>query len=136
MACQLTSEFLCASVSNIRVAEDAISTVLLVLIISALIFTIFKIVKKGPLTNRLWGLIIGLVPFFLWKLLGTFRRVFLESSTHLYGVLDTFGEVMESISALFILASLIYLFLHIRTKKQPVFDTMHKITLQQGKKKK
>ncbi len=108
--CSLPIEFLCTSINSLRVAEDAITTLLLLFIFGILLTVIYKIVKEGPLVKRMWVFIVGLMPFFIWKSLGTFRRVFIENSNPLYLPLTAFGEVLESVSALFILGSLIYMF--------------------------
>jgi hypothetical protein len=110
----LPTNFLCTSINSLRVAEDAITTLLLLFIFGILLIIIYKIVKEGPLVKRIWMLIMGLMPFFIWKLLGTFRRIFIENSSPLYTQLNEIGEVLESVSALFILASLIYFFILIK----------------------
>ncbi|MCL7412399.1 MAG: hypothetical protein M8353_02120 [ANME-2 cluster archaeon] len=111
------TEFLTTSINSLRVAEDSISAILLLIIIGILIHTNLKIVNKSPIAKGLWGLTIGLVPFMLWKLLGALRRIFIESSNALYSPLSEFGEVMEAVSALTILVSLMFLYLTIRPKK-------------------
>jgi len=113
----VSADFIGFSISHLRAVEDGTAALLVILIMFLLYATITKIVKEGPLVKRLWAIIISLVPFMLWKLLGAFRRVFLEKSHYLYGPLGEFGEVMESISALFILGSLIYLFFLLKPKK-------------------
>ena len=112
-----TSEFLKTSIDNLRIAEDSISAVVLFLIMVVLFDAIYHIVKKGPLVSRLWVIIIGLSPFFLWKSLGAVRRIFIEKSHQLYGPLHDFGEIMESVSALFILASLVYFYFLIKDRR-------------------
>jgi len=59
----------------------------------------------------------GLVPFFLWKLMGAFRRIFLDKTSAWYAPLTEFGEVMEAVSALFIIAALVYMYLMLKPKK-------------------
>ncbi|MBW6516927.1 MAG: hypothetical protein K0A89_00270 [ANME-2 cluster archaeon] len=113
----LATEFLTTSINNLRVAEDSISAILLLIIIGILIHTNVKIVKKGPTAKGLWGLTIGLLPFLFWKLLGAIRRIFIESSNPLYTPLSNFGEVMEAVSALTILVSLLFMYLMIRPRK-------------------
>lgn len=113
----LATEFLSTSISNLRVAEDSISALLLLIIIGILIHSNLTIVKKGPIAKGLYGVTIGLVPFLLWKLLGAIRRIFIEGSDALYTPLNSFGEVMEAVSALTILASLLFMYLMIRQKK-------------------
>ena len=113
----LTSEYIKTSIGNLRIAEDSISAVVLFLIMVILFDATYHIVKKGPLVSRLWGIIIGLFPLFLWKSLGAIRRIFLEKSHELYGPLHDFGEIMESVSALFILASLVYFYLLVKAKR-------------------
>ncbi|MDF1531664.1 MAG: hypothetical protein P1P72_05010 [ANME-2 cluster archaeon] len=113
----LATEFLTTSINNLRVAEDSISAILLLIIIGTLIHTNLKIVKKGPIAKGLWGLTIGLFPFLFWKLLGAIRRIFIESSNPLYTPLSNFGEVEEAVSALTILVSLLFMYLMIRPRK-------------------
>jgi len=50
-------------------------------------------------------------------MLGAFRRIFLEKTNPLYQPLNSFGEVMEAISALCILAALYYMYLMMKPKK-------------------
>lgn len=114
----VSAEFIGISISHLRAIEDGIAALLVIMIIVLLYSTITKIVKEGPLVKRLWGIIIGLIPFLLWKLLGVIRRVFLEKSHYLYNIFNEFGETMESVSAIFILGSLVYLFFLLKTKKK------------------
>ena len=108
MACALGPQVFCDAISHLRVAEDAISAVLLGISIALLVYTAQHISKKGPLVPRLYALAGGLFPFFLWKIIGTYRRCFLiESglSIPLYG----FGEFLEAVSGVCILLALAYM---------------------------
>ena len=117
MACKIGPEFLCTSINNLRVAEDSISALLALVIIGLLFFATYRIVREGPLARGLIGLTLAFIPFFLWKLAGAYKRIFLDASNPLYGTLDTFGEIMEAFSALAILVSLIHMYIVLRPKK-------------------
>lgn len=114
MDCNQLSGFLCTSIFNLRVAEDAITALLLFFILGILLVIIYKIAKEGPLVNRMWVFIVGFMPFLIWKSLGAFRRVFIETSIPLYSSLNEIGEVLESISAIFILGAFIYMFILVK----------------------
>ncbi len=117
MACELASAFFCTSIDNLRVAEDAIAAILISFVIGLILIAIFKLVREGPLVSRLWGFVIGLSPLLAWKLLGIIRRIFISESSIIFQPLVTFGEVLESLSAVFLLLSLVYFYLLIRPKK-------------------
>ena len=117
MACELPTEFLCMSIQHLRIAEDSISTIVLLFTFCIILLIIHKIVKKGPLVKRLWAIILGLLPFFIWKLSGMIRRIFIEESNPLYARLDLFGETLEAVSALFILCSFVYMYFLLNHKK-------------------
>lgn len=117
MACKLGPDFLCSSITNLRVAEDTVTTLIIAAILLLLIDLAYHTIKQGPLLNRLLVFVLGFVPFFLWKLLGAFRRIFLDSTNPFYGTLNEFGEVMEAISALFILGALVYMYTLLKPKK-------------------
>lgn len=117
MACNLGPDFLCSSISSLRVAEDAMTALIIAAIIYLVLGLAFNTIREGPLLKRMLVFAIGFAPFFLWKLFGAFRRIFLESSSPLYGTLDEFGEVMEGISALFILGALVYMYLMLKPNK-------------------
>ena len=117
MACNLGPDILCNSINNLRIAEDAIAAIIIAAIIYLLIDLGYHTIKKGPLMNRVLVFVIGFLPFFLWKLLGAYRRIFLDKTSALYEPLNEFGEVMEAVSALFILGALVYMYTLLRPKK-------------------
>ena len=117
MACNLGPDFLCGSITSLRVAEDAVTALILAVIIYLVADLGLNTIKQGPLLKRLMVLALGFVPFLLWKIAGAFRRVFLESSSPWNGTLNDFGEVMEAVSALCILAALVYMYLLMKPKK-------------------
>ena len=117
MACSLGPDFLCSSISNLRAVEDTVAAIMLAVIIFLLFDIVHNLIKQGPLMKRLMVFSMGLVPFFLWKLLGAIRRIFLESSNPLYGNLNDLGEVLEGVSALFIIVALVYMYTLLKPKK-------------------
>ncbi len=117
MACNLGPDFLCSSISSLRVAEDAVTALIIAVIIYLVIDLGFQTIKQGPLMKRLLVFALGFLPFLLWKLFGAFRRVFLESTNPLNGTLNEFGEVMEAVSALMILAALVYMYTLLKPEK-------------------
>lgn len=117
MACNLGPDILCSSINNLRIAEDAITAIIIAAIIYLLVDLGYNTIKSGPLMNRMLVFVMGLLPFLLWKLLGAYRRIFLDSTSAWYKPLNEFGEVMEAISALFILAALVYMYTLLRPKK-------------------
>lgn len=117
MACNLGPDILCNSINNLRIAEDAITAIIIAAVIYLVIDLGYHTIKSGPLLNRMLVFVAGFLPFFLWKLLGAYRRIFLDSTSPWYGTLNEFGEVMEAISALFILAALVYMYMLMKPKK-------------------
>ncbi len=117
MACNLGPDFLCSSITSLRVAEDGITALIITIIIFLLIDLGYNIIKQGPLKKRILVLAAGFLPFLLWKLLGAFRRIFLEKTNPFYQPLNNFGEVMEAISALTILVAMYYLYLMLKPTK-------------------
>lgn len=117
MACNLGPDILCNSINNLRIAEDAVTAIIIAAVIYLLIDLGYHTIKSGPLMNRLLVFVVGFLPFFLWKLLGAYRRIFLDKTSPWYGPLNEFGEVMEAISALFILAALVYMYMLLKPKK-------------------
>ncbi|MCX9084714.1 MAG: hypothetical protein OIN87_07970 [Candidatus Methanoperedens sp.] len=118
MACNLGPEILCSSINNIRIAEDAITAFIIAAIIYLLIDMGYHTIKQGPLLKRIIVFVLAFLPFFLWKLLGAFRRIFLDSASAWYEPLSEFGEVMEAVSALCIIIALFYLYIMMKPKKE------------------
>ena len=104
-------------VNNIRIAEDSIAAFIMFAIIFLVMYLAFNTIKEGPLFKRLIVLALSFIPFFLWKVLGAYRRIFLDNSSGWYTPLHDFGEVMEAVSALFILGALIYMYQLIKPKE-------------------
>ena len=117
MACNLGPDILCNSITNLRIAEDAITALIIAVIIYLVIDLGYHTIKHGPLLNRMLVFAAGFLPFLLWKLLGAYRRIFLDKTSTWYEPLNEFGEVMEAISALFILAALVYMYILLKPKK-------------------
>ncbi len=117
MACTLGPDILCSSINNVRIAEDAVTALIIAAIIYLVITLAYGTIKQGPLLNRLLVFALGFLPFLLWKIMGTYRRVFLDNTSELYAPLNEFGEVMEAISALFILGALVYMYLLLKPKE-------------------
>jgi hypothetical protein len=117
MACSLGPDFLCSSITSLRSTEDTVTALILAAIILLVIDLGYHTIKNGPLLNRLLVLALGFLPFFLWKLSGAYRRIFLDSTSPWYGTLNELGEVLEGISALFILAALVYMYILVKPKK-------------------
>ncbi len=111
MACNLGPDILCGSINNLRIAEDAVTALIMATIIYLLLNLGYGTIKQGPLLKRLLVFALCLTPFFLWKIAGAFRRIFLDNTSNWYAPLNEFGEVMESVSALFILGALVYMYL-------------------------
>jgi hypothetical protein len=117
MACNLGPDFLCSSIASLRVAEDGITALIIAIIIYLLIDLGYNIIKQGPFKQRLIVLAVSFLPFLLWKLLGAFRRIFLDKTSALYEPLSNFGEVMEGISALAIIVALYYMYVMMKPTK-------------------
>lgn len=117
MACNLGPDILCSSISNLRIAEDAVTAVIIAAIIYLLLDMGFRTIKEGPLFMRILVFAASFIPFLLWKVFGSFRRIFLDSTSAWYAPLDEFGEVMEAVSALFIILALVYMYLMLKPKK-------------------
>ena len=116
MACNLGPDFLCSSITNLRGAEDTLAALVIGMIIYLLIDLGFNTIKEGPLFKRIMVFSIGFAPFFLWKLMGSFRRIFLEKTSAWYGPLNELGEVMEAVSALGIIIALVYMYVMLKPK--------------------
>lgn len=104
-------------INNIRIAEDSIAAIVMAAVIFLVLYLAFTTIKEGPLFNRLLTLALSFIPFFLWKALGAYRRVFLDDSSGWYTPLHDFGEVMEGVTALFIIGALIYMYQMIKPKE-------------------
>lgn len=117
MACSLGPEVLCGNITNLRVAEDAVATLVAVAIIYMLLDIGYNMIKQGPLFKRILVLALSFVPFLVWKFFGAIRRIFLDNSSAWYSILNDFGEVMEALTALFILGGLVYMYLLIKPEK-------------------
>lgn len=117
MTCHLGPDKLCNIIGNLRIAEDSISTLVLLIIIYLLLDIAFRMIKQGPLYNRILAFAAAFVPFLLWKFFGAFRRIFLDKSSSWYAPLHDFGEVMEAVTALFILGALVYMYLLLKPDK-------------------
>jgi len=90
---------------------------ILAVIIYLLIDLGYNTIKQGPLLKRIIVFAAAFIPFFLWKLLGAFRRIFLDKTSAWYGPLNEFGEVMEAVSALCIIAALVYMYFMLKPQK-------------------
>lgn len=117
MACNLGPEILCSSINNLRIAEDAITAFIIAAIIYLLLDMGYNTIKHGPLLKRILVFAVAFLPFFFWKLLGAFRRIFLDSTNPWYGPLNQFGEVMEAFSALCIIIALVYMYIMMKPKE-------------------
>ena len=104
-------------VNNIRIAEDAVVALVIGAIIFVFLYLAVNTIKEGPLFKRLIALALSFIPFFLWKVMGAYRRIFLDKSSEWYVPLHDFGEVMEGVAALFILGALIYMYQLVKPKE-------------------
>lgn len=118
MACNLGPEILCSSINNLRIAEDSITALVITAIIYLLLDLGYNTIKQGPLLKRVLVFALAFLPFFVWKLLGAFRRIFLDKTSAWYAPLSEFGEVMEAVSALFIIIALVYMYIMMKPKKE------------------
>jgi len=120
MVCNLGPDILCNSITNLRIAEDAMAALIIAAIIYLLIDLAYNTIKQGPLLKRIIVFAVSLLPFFLWKLMGAYRRIFLDQTSAWYGPLNEFGEVMEAVSALCIIIALVYMYLMLKPSKATV----------------
>src|SRR4030066_186789 len=120
MVCNLGPDILCNSITNLRIAEDAIAAIIIAAIIYLLIDLAYNTIKQGPLLKRIIVFAAGFLPFFLWKLMGAYRRKFLDQTSAWDGALTEFGEVMEAVSALCIIIALVYMYLMLKPSKATV----------------
>jgi len=118
MACNLGPEILCSSINNLRIAEDSITAFIIATIIYLLLNMGYNTIKQGPLLKRILVFALAFLPFFFWKLLGAFRRIFLDSTSAWNAPLSEFGEVMEAVSALCIIIALVYMYIMMKPKKE------------------
>ena len=117
MACNLGPDILCNSITNVRIAEDAVTALIIAAIIYLLLDLGYNTIKQGPLLKRIMVFAAGFLPFFLWKLFGAFRRIFLDNTSAWNAPLNEFGEVMEAVSALCIIIAMGYLYIMLKPKK-------------------
>lgn len=118
MACNLGPDFLCSSITSFRSAEDFLIIVISAFIMFSLYISIKKIVKEGPLVKRLYFLMLSFIPVILWKVFGWATRVFMQKTNPMYKLVAEFSEIMEGLSAIFIFAAMVYLFMMIKPKKK------------------
>jgi hypothetical protein len=88
-------------VANIRVAEDWILS--FAVAISFLLMVRAGIKLRGiPVGTTPWIAAAGLTPLLLWKMMGAYRRVFVDkaASPELYALLHDWGEAFEAFSGL------------------------------------
>jgi hypothetical protein len=97
-------------VANIRIVEDPVAFVLLSI---ALLTLANAAMRLGGIPIRFvpLSLIVGLLPLYVWKALGTSRRVLVDEAAtpELYETLHDVGEMFESLSGMAIAASALYL---------------------------
>ncbi|MCX9013246.1 MAG: hypothetical protein OIN89_00365 [Candidatus Methanoperedens sp.] len=119
MACGLGPEGLCTAVNNLRIAEDAVAAMIIAAVILLMLHLAYSTIRQGPFFKRLVVLALTFAPFLLWKTFGAYRRVFLDKTSAWNAPLEGFGEVMEAVTALFILGALIYMYQMIKPKELP-----------------
>lgn len=102
-------------IGNIRIVEDSLAFVLLLIALTTLLSAGMRL--KG-LKVRLIpiSLAVGLMPLFFWKGLGMVRRVFVDKAIYsdLYQQMNHIGEIFESLSGLAIAISVIYILMVLR----------------------
>lgn len=94
-------------VNNVRIAEDFLAFVLISIILISLFVAWKNLKKQGQSSVIPITFLVGLLPLYLWKTLGAFRRMFIDKSIYpeLYHHLHDIGEVFESLSGLAIALS-------------------------------
>ena len=102
-------------ISNVRVIEDSLACILLSIALFYLLRTTVQL-KGIPIRVIPFALFLGLIPLYVWKSMGAFRRVFMDKAANpdLYKSLHDIGEVFESLSGLVIALSFIYILIELR----------------------
>ena len=102
-------------ITNIRILEDSLAFILLSIALVYLLRTTGKL-KGFPVRVIPGALVVGLIPLYIWKSMGAFRRVFMDKAANpdLYKSLNEIGEVFESLSGLVIALSFIYILMQLR----------------------
>ncbi|MDH3314859.1 MAG: hypothetical protein OER43_03700 [Gammaproteobacteria bacterium] len=102
-------------VSNIRLVEDSLAFILLLIALTTLFSAGLRL--KGLKVRFIpISLAVGLIPLFVWKGLGMIRRVFVDKAVYSdsYNQMNNIGEVFESMSGLGIAISVIYILITLR----------------------
>lgn len=102
-------------INNLRIIEDSVGFILLTL---ALVYLIYAAVKmKNSIVGYIpFSLTIGLLPLYIWKGMGTFKRAFVDKTTspELYAFLDKTGEMFEAFSGLVLAIVFVYILLKLK----------------------
>ncbi len=88
-------------INGIRIAEDAILSLVTFLVIAFMFYAYYKLkdVPVGKIPALVSG---GFIPFFMWKFMGVYRRIFIDKAAapELYTFLHDTGEVFEALTGL------------------------------------
>lgn len=102
-------------INNLRIIEDSAGFILLTL---ALIYLIYAAIKmKNSIVGYIpFSLTIGLLPLYIWKGMGTFKRAFVDKavSPEIYTFLDKTGEMFEAFSGLVLAIVFVYILLKLK----------------------
>lgn len=102
-------------INNLRIIEDSAGFILLTIALVYLIYASIKM-KKSFAGYIPFSLTLGIIPLYIWKGMGTFKRAFVDKATspELYGFLDKTGEVFEAFSGLVLAIVFIYILLRLK----------------------
>lgn len=104
-------------IANTRIVEDTLAFVLLSIAIVLLLRAAIRL-KNNPDRIIPIALALGLIPLYVWKSMGSFRRIFLDKAANpeLYKTLHDVGEVFESLSGLILAISYAVILLSLRKR--------------------
>ncbi len=103
-------------VSNLRVLEDGLFSLILLVVIIRLGIGFVRL-RAVPYRAIPLSVGLGLVPFLGWKLMGAFRRIALVGDTAFATTLHDIGEALEAFSGLALAVGFLVTFLLMRKFK-------------------
>ena len=101
-------------VSNVRVLEDGLLAIILIAVVIRLTMGAYRL-RGVPYGKVPLFLVISLIPFLGWKVLGAIRRIAIVKDSVIYDPLHDFGEALESLSGLAL--AILFFFIYRQFKK-------------------
>ena len=102
-------------IGNVRLVEDSVAFVLLTIVLCTLANAAIRL-HGVPIRFVSTSLMIALLPFYIWKGLGSMRRAFVDKATapELYTSIHDIGEIFETVSGFAIAVGALYLVIRLR----------------------